>query len=192
MNAITHVATFILLATTFLHAPLDAQSVPQLGIGSRVRVMLVGASDWGPSGRVVSLTSDSVTVAADDDARGPRQFHQAAISQLELSVGQHRNALKGMGIGLLIGAGSGAAIGFISGDDRCTTEQRKQFLGCFMQMTAGEKATIGGAALGIVGGLAGVIRGALTRSDDWRTVDQPRTVAPIVDGSGRVGLSLRL
>ena len=60
-------------------------------------------------------------------------------------------ALSGLGLGFLIGGGSGAAIGFMSGDD-----SRFQCI----SLSAGEKALLLGATLGVSGGLYGLLKGA--------------------------------
>jgi len=59
--------------------------------------------------------------------------------------------------GCLIGAGLGFMTGLISGDDPPGT--------WFVPMTAGQKAAIGGVALGALGLLGGVLFGAATGKD---------------------------
>lgn len=64
--------------------------------------------------------------------------------------------LKGMGLGLLVGGGGGAALGLLSGDD-----ERGWF-----SFTAGEKALMGGIGFGLLGALAGGILGGLSSADE--------------------------
>jgi len=64
--------------------------------------------------------------------------------------------LKGLGLGLLIGGGGGAAIGLISGNDKQG----------FFAFTAGDKAILGGIAFGLLGGLSGAVLGALSGADE--------------------------
>jgi hypothetical protein len=74
-------------------------------------------------------------------------------------VKRGRGALEGLGIGALIGAGTGAVMGLASGDDQC-----EGF--CLFQMTAEEKAVVGGILMGSLGGLVGLVVGAVRGSRD--------------------------
>jgi len=74
--------------------------------------------------------------------------------------------LKGMGMGLLIGAGTGAVIGLASGDDQSG----------FFRFSAGEKALMGGIFFGGAGLLVGTVAGAATSTGDTEIeffADQP-------------------
>lgn len=73
-----------------------------------------------------------------------------------IKIVKKSRALSGLGLGSLIGGGSGAAIGFLSGDDPHNQ---------LFSFSAGEKALIAGVALGIVGGLVGLTAGALAGTD---------------------------
>jgi hypothetical protein len=61
-------------------------------------------------------------------------------------------ALSGLGIGILIGGGVGACLGFALGDDPPH----------IVSFTAGQKALVLGGALGVAGGLIGLIAGSST------------------------------
>lgn len=74
-----------------------------------------------------------------------------------IKIVKKSRALSGLGIGSLIGGGSGAAMGFIIGDDPPNQ---------FFSFSALEKALIVGAALGIIGGLVGWTAGALAGTDE--------------------------
>jgi hypothetical protein len=63
---------------------------------------------------------------------------------------------KGLGYGLLIGGGSGALIGLLSGNDQ----------GGFFQFSAGEKALMGGIGLAIFGAPIGGMWGAIAGIDE--------------------------
>lgn len=67
--------------------------------------------------------------------------------------------LKGLGIGILAGAASGALLGFLSGDDKSSGYWD------IFTFTAGEKALVLGASLGAVGGATGGVIGALKGTD---------------------------
>jgi len=70
-----------------------------------------------------------------------------------------RGAVEGMGIGALSGAAVGVLIGLAAGDDDCGE-------GDFLCFSTGEKAQLGGLALGGVGAVAGLLFGALAGSKD--------------------------
>ena len=190
MRVLIRVAICVSVVSTVFRAPLAAQSVPQVEVGSRVRVMRVGFMEWGPTGTVALVTSDSLAVTSDDDAIGARRLLWSDISRLEVSAGQNRHMLKGMGTGMLIGVVGGAALGYASGDDTCPDEKRQQFFGCILLFSARQKAQVLGVLGGVAVGIGGLVKGA-SRTEDWLTVDRPSTVAPIVDGRGRIGLSFR-
>lgn len=65
---------------------------------------------------------------------------------------------RGMLTGALIGLGTGAALGFISGDDKGVNDPATL---CIFCMTAEEKALAGGIAGTVLGGVIGGIFGAL-------------------------------
>jgi hypothetical protein len=76
------------------------------------------------------------------------------------------------------------ASGFASGDDRCDSS-----VPCFLQMTAGQKAAVGGLALGIVGGALGLLIGAVAPGDRWESIDLPIRVEASRVGAGGFALT---
>jgi hypothetical protein len=85
--------------------------------------------------------------------------------------------LRSLGIGMLIGAGSGVVIGLASGDDE----------GTFLAFSAEEKAAAAGIGLGLVGGAVGLIVGALNAHDVWSSTlpaNLDLAVLPLVHGDG--------
>ena len=163
---------------------LDAQVDSGLRVGARVRVTTVELPATRHDGAVVSLTSDSLTIRGDD-ARS-FAYRRADISQLEVSAERYRSPWKGLGFGALIGAGTGAAIGFASGDDKCTSTAD---FGCYLTLTAPVKAAVEGVVLGVVGGVVGLIIGSVNRSDRWVVASQNTGFVPIIDRNGRFGIS---
>jgi hypothetical protein len=119
-------------------------------------------------GRTVTITGRLIEVDAQDTLvvggsspvevfRVPRE----RVVQLERATPRSRGQglARGAGIGLAVGALSGAAIGLASGDDEC----RK----CFLSFSAGDKALLGGFALGALGGLLGGAVGAGHPGQRW-------------------------
>lgn len=74
--------------------------------------------------------------------------------------------LRGAGEGILIGAGAGAAagavLGLADGDDPPCGDSEW----CFFNLTAGEKALVGGVLLGGLGAIVGLAVGTVMGSDD--------------------------
>jgi len=82
-----------------------------------------------------------------------------------LGIEKKGSFLKGLGIGVLSGAVTGALLGFLSGDDK------PENMWDIFSMSAGEKALVGGIAFGVVGGAVGGIAGALKGVDESITLD---------------------
>jgi hypothetical protein len=73
---------------------------------------------------------------------------------------EKKNAfLKGLGIGILVGAAAGAIGGFLSGDDKASGQWD------IFNFTAGEKAIGFGVSLGAIGGAIGGVVGAMKGTD---------------------------
>ena len=106
---------------------------------------------------------------------------------METSTPGQRKVLKSVGIGFLVGAGTGVLIGLASGDDQ----------GSFLAYTAEEKAAMAGVALGLTGAAVGLIVGLVRRQDVWSPAlpaNVDLTVLPFVRERGtgvHVGLALR-
>jgi hypothetical protein len=74
----------------------------------------------------------------------------------KITIAKKSGFFKGLGLGLVIGGGSGALLGLASGDDKSG----------WFSMTAGEKAAVGGLGFGILGALAGGIVGTIKGIDE--------------------------
>ena len=157
---------------------LQAQGISSLEPGARVRLFTPSVGRGGLVGTVVRPVRDTLAILP---AKGSDTVVVAVaeLTRLELSTGRHPHALKGMGIGLLVGAAGGAIAGWASGDDR----------GWF-GLTAGEKARIGATLFGVAGSLVGgAIIGRAT--EGWEVVRLPSgsriSVAP--RGNAHVALA---
>jgi hypothetical protein len=84
-----------------------------------------------------------------------------------LSIEKRGSFLKGLGIGVLSGAVTGALLGFLSGDDKQEQENRWAIL----SFSAEQKALVSGLFFGVVGGAIGGIAGALKGADESITLD---------------------
>lgn len=127
---------------------------------------------------VIAASADVLTVR--DTAGAVAEVPWESIAGLSRSRGQRSTGqgfLRGFGFGSLGGASAGILLGVASGDDPP---------GTFVQFSAGEKALLAGAALGIAGGLAGGFIGALVPGEKWERVSLTGPVSGA--GGGRVGL----
>jgi hypothetical protein len=199
MRLLPRVAALVQIAGFLVQPHLRAQQITSVPIGTRVRIT-IGRTAPSGSGEVVALTRDSLFIATPGE-QTRLGFRRVDISRLEVSSGQHRNTLKGLGIGVLAGAGTGVIAGIASGNDSpCvpppTTPTGTLGIGLGpcdfnLELTAAQKAGIFGVAFGIVGGAIGSITGALIKSDRWVMVSESTAILPLVDGKGRLGLSIR-
>ena len=147
------------LCAVVLMTPVPGMSqtdVIQVDAGSRVRI---AAPVFGPKkqvGTVVSLSRDTLILRQGANTA----FHPVATSEitaLEVSAGTHTHKAKGALWGLLIGAGSGAILGYtLYKEPRC----RNEGFACLDIFGPDSKAT--NAALSAVGGgLLGTLAGTL-------------------------------
>ena len=130
-------------------------NVIRVDTGSRVRI---AAPVFGPErqvGTVVSLTHDTLVLREGANTA----FHPVATSQivsLEISSGTHTRKAKGALWGLLIGAGSGAILGYtLYREPEC-----RDGFGCATLFGLGSKAN-NAVSSAVGGGLLGVLAGTL-------------------------------
>jgi hypothetical protein len=104
-------------------------------------------------GELLTVKDNSLLVMES----GPLSGISVDISDVhKIKILKKSRLLKGLGFGLLIGGGSGALLGFLSGDDPSG----------WFSMTAGQKALAGGLAFGILGAPIGGIWGAIKGIDE--------------------------
>lgn len=125
-----------------------------LTVGSRVRLLTNTIRDQ-VHGVVVAVDGEALTVAPE--AATPLKLSFDSITALDVRVGQKRNTLKGLGIGLLAGVALGLAMPVDAND---CGEESSNFC------SRGE--ALGGATI-LFGGLGAGI-GALVKSDRWAPV----------------------
>jgi hypothetical protein len=147
------------LCAALLVIPLGAassQSV-QLGRGDLIRLTFQFNPLDNQIGHVLVVRGDTLFLQV-----APAETLAVAladVNQLDVSTGRRRYALRGAGIGSLVGGGLGAVMGYASGDDRGWC--------CF---SAGGKAIIYGVGLGVTGLVIGAIAGSLHVTDRWTSV----------------------
>jgi len=151
-------SAFLAVAALML-IPLRAVLSQPVQPKSGDRVRLTGAPNAldGRIARVLGIRNDSLFLQA-----APAEtlaVSLAGVTRLDVSTGRRRFTLRGAGIGSLIGAASGAVIGYASGDDRGWC--------CF---SAGGKAVIYGAGLGVTGLAIGAVVGTFHVSDRWTSI----------------------
>jgi len=166
------------------------QVTPSVVTGSRVRLT---APSLGLAEAVgtVQETTDEALVVQFEYPRRRETVDRSEIAAMEVSIpgtqGQRR-VLKSVGVGLLVGSVSGVLVGLASGDD----DPQQWFA-----FSAGEKAAIGGVALGLTGAAVGLIVGLVRRHEVWSPAlpeNLDLTVLPLVREGGagvQVGLTLR-
>jgi hypothetical protein len=187
MQVFTHVLLAAIVAIPVVPSIGSAQLAPGVYVGARIR------SDawtvWQVTGTVVEARGDSLVVKSDLTG-APLVLNRLHIGGLEIRDGERRHALKGLTLGLLAGAGTGAIIGFADGDDTCPSEPGG--FGCWFSMSAPEKAGVLGIVFGGLGAVVGAVTGYLVKSDNWVAADANKVnVSPIIGGAGRVGVSLQ-
>ena len=138
--------------------------VIRVDAGSRVRI---AAPVFGPEkrvGTVVSLTRDTLVLRQGANTA----FQPVAMSEitaLEISNGTHTRKAKGALWGLLIGAGSGAILGYA-----LYKEPKCQGFDCIALLAAPRSKASAAAFAAVGGGLFGVLAGTLfgmRATDTW-------------------------
>ena len=162
---------------------LTAQEAPALEPGARVRVSTAAktASPVWVVGTVVEVTGDRLTIRPQQDSGRTVDIARAAVTQLQVSSGQDSKALTGLGLGFVVGAVVGGAIGYAAlheGHD----------------LASQDAALIGAAPGALVGALLGLAIGSDSKTDRWE--DTPVTLAVTGGAPGspqlvRVSVNLR-
>ena len=168
-------AVLCLLLWSAIPGSVLAQDAPlQLQEGDRVRVRT-----WTVRGVFVVLGSRGDSVALQSDL-GALHLPLSSFERLEISRGSHtaaRGALRGAGIGFVIGAGTGAILGLTWGDS---------FMFSPEQLALGAAIQLGGA--GMIGGM---MIGAIFPGERWERV-LPRRVGLSPGRTGALAISYDL
>ena len=161
------------LCAIALIAPVAAisQTVPttesHVDAGSRVRIAAPVFGTERKVGTVVSVTSDTLVLRHGASLAG-QSVATSDITAIEISTGTHSRKAKGALWGTLLGAGTGAVLGYaLYKEPKCNNPDG--FFGCIVFLgptSAGENAVWSGVGGAIIGGIAGTLFG-MRRADTW-------------------------
>lgn len=147
------VAALVALTTACTHQrdlrTLPDQAGKEVAVETRSGAVLVAHVDVTPATYGLRLPDGQIV----------------AFEQVTKVVARNRGrgAFEGLGLGALIGAGVGVVSGLASGDDECDSDGGDW---CILTFTAEEKAVILGIVVGGIGGMVGLVAGALRGSRD--------------------------
>lgn len=124
-----------------------------LRIGDEIRVARSSAPVV--RGTLQRVTGDSLFLRTGDSTTA---IPRSDVHRVQRYEGIERKWAQGFSYGFLIGTGTGAVTGFLSGDDPPG----------FLSFTAPEKALILGIVGGFTGSMVGVVAGSLRTGEHWR------------------------
>ena len=160
----------------FSFSKLSAQQAPPVEVGTRVRVT---APQLGISRQVATLEAwrgDTLVLVADRTINCPLVF----VRRLEVSRGPERSTGTSALVGLLVGGGLGAGLGFVLCHAQPWGER------------CGEGAAVGAAAFGILGAGVGALSAAFSQ-ERWELIPMGQLrLAPVATSNGRFGLAWEL
>ena len=151
--------TLLVLLSVINASTIAAQTPGQLQVGARVR--LVSLDGKRTTGRLGSLTTDSIALLPSGNAVALQR-----LSQLQVSGGKRRgrSALIGGAIGLAVGAVGGA----IAGAAIYRNEQKEcDNVVCILVVNPHIGAAAGAYGGGALGLVSGAIVGALVGRERW-------------------------
>jgi len=148
-----------------------SQAVPmaetRVDAGSRVRIAAPVFGTERKVGTVVSVTSDTLVLRHGASLAG-QSVATSDITALEISKGTHSRKAKGALWGTLLGAGTGAVLGYaLYKEPKCNNPDG--FFGCIVILgptSAGENAVWSGVGGAIIGAITGTLFG-MRRVDTW-------------------------
>jgi len=183
--------TLLIVLALGWFADATAQELP-LQPGQLVRVTCAQAELHNTKAVIVALRRDTLTLQYERfrvDAHGRRHKDTlvtdtpvAAVTRLAMHRGQRSAWASGLVYGFMGGALMGGVLGLASGDDPPG----------WFSMTAGEKAGAGVVVFGVLGGVGGLVIGALTKSDKWEHVPLDRLRVSVVPTRRGFGLGARI
>ena len=139
----------------------------QVDVGSRVRIAApVFGTKAKQVGTVVSVAPDTVVLRLGPSIPG-RSLAISDITSLEVARGKHTRKAKGAFWGLLVGAGTAAALGYaLYEEPKCKSAE---LFGC-LDILGVESPGVNAAISAVGGGILGAVVGTLVGSratDSW-------------------------
>jgi hypothetical protein len=160
------------LCAVALMAPVPALSqgsapdgIRTVDAGSRVRIAAPVFGSKKQVGTVVSVTRDTL-VLRQGATTANRSVAVSDITAMEVSKGTYSRKAKGALWGLLIGAGTGAALGYISYQEPEPCQDFSCFGTIFGPGSKGGSAAWGAAAGGVLGAVVGTLVG-MRPTESW-------------------------
>jgi len=179
-------------------APLGAQQSASVAItgvsaGARIRIATRDAQPF--VGMLMRRTADTLVVELPSGAT--LTIPEANVTRLDVSGGVRRRTWQGAGIGLIAGAGIGAAVGLATYHRTdCIDSAIAQGLVCPLIDDVSRQTTVfvDAALIGTAGTILGALIGHVGH-ESWIpvSVTEPRRVGVLVGvgrGSGRLGIAL--
>ncbi|MBL0172950.1 MAG: hypothetical protein IPP90_20035 [Gemmatimonadaceae bacterium] len=133
--------------------------------GARVRIVRE-SNQILVEGELVSRTANGVSIRSvtPDSTSSAIEWVLQGNDRLEQSTGMHSNALRGAGVGLLLGAAAGALVG------AGTYEEPACDGGCFVDLGRGFSVAAGAVVGAVPGMLLGAVLGTGSKHESWRTM----------------------
>jgi hypothetical protein len=165
MRFMSTLCAVVLMTPVAGFSQMSRPDILRVDTGSRVRIAAPVFGSKQQVGTVVSLTRDTL-VLRQGASTAFQSVATSDITALEVSSGTHTSKAKGAVWGLLIGAGSGAILGYtLYKEPKCDN----QGLGCivlFAPDTKASNAAFSAVAGGVVGILAGTLFG-MRATETW-------------------------
>jgi hypothetical protein len=161
-----------------------------LAAQSRVRVQTTSPGGRPIVGTVISMDAETLVVT-DETLGTTRRIPTGGIARLEKLTARRFGFGRGVGYGLLIGVGAGAAWGAATYSPCRSTGFN---FSCIMTPTSRSQSAVWNAAgLGVAGVIVGGIVGLAASKDTWVDITMsPRARVVIVPASNGLALSVRV
>jgi hypothetical protein len=161
-RAVSSCTGIVLLSLfTFSISAVSGQSPVQVGDKIRVTATRVGLKR---SVGVLREMEDGVLVIDFGQAEGARRVRVDEIRRMEISFTRSSHVLTGLFIGLVVGAGAGAAEGSTRSDHYACSGGIPNIC---VHVTRKFKRVVGGVLGGLVGGSIGAFVGSFFKTDRW-------------------------
>jgi hypothetical protein len=159
-------AIVLLLSAILIPRVCLGAETPELSKGVRVRVSAPSVRASRLTGVLVDVTPEHIRIAPDQGSAA-MEILRKDLGQIEVSTGHRRHTLVGAGLGLVVGACTGAAIG--------------------AQMEPGMagvsgNVVVGAGLIGTIGLAVGTIVGTLFRTETWTPLSS--NTKPVEPGPG--------